>query len=163
MVDELHFYLLNGKLENTFEEYSISPYTYTIYKFNHGNQKFAKIHGTWTGILGGNLFNGFYQSSITNLGVFNSKLGLQIKRIITQSFYFTSSEGALIFVGLTNLNIEANSINGTIQFLKSQQRNNCRLEWDIEVELLYHNYYVISKKFNSENHCIKIIFLYIRY
>lgn len=136
MVDELHFYLLNGKLENTFEEYSISPYTYTIYKFNHGNQKFAKIHGTWTGILGGNLFNGFYQSSITNLGVFNSKLGLQIKRIITQSFYFTSSEGALIFVGLTNLNIEANSINGTIQFLKSQQRNNCRLEWDIEVELL---------------------------
>lgn len=136
MVDELHFYLLNGKLENTFEEYSISPYTYTIYKFNHGNQKFAKIHGTWTGFLGGNPFNGFYQSSITNLGVLNSKLGLQIKRIITQSFYFTSSEGALIFVGLTDLNIEANSINGTIQFLKSQQRNNCRLEWDIEVELL---------------------------
>lgn len=127
---------LNGKLENTFEEYSISPYTYTIYKFNHGNQKFAKIHGTWAGFLGGNPFNGFYQSSITNLGVLNSKLGLQIKRIITQSFYFTSSEGALIFVGLTDLNIEANSINGTIQFLKSQQRNNCRLEWDIEVELL---------------------------
>lgn len=127
---------VNGKLENTFEEYSISPYTYTIYKFNHGNQKFAKIHGTWTGFLGGNPFNGFYQSSITNLGVLNSELGLQIKRIITQSFYFTSSEGALIFVGLTDLNIEANSINGTIQFLKSQQRNNCRLEWDIEVELL---------------------------
>lgn len=136
MVDELHFYLLNGKLKNTFEEYSISPYTYTIYKFNHGNNKFAKIHGTWTGSLGGNLLNGFYQSSITNLAVLNLELGLQIKRMITQSFYFTSSEGALIFVGLTDLNIEANSINGTIQFLKSQQRNNCRLEWDIEVELL---------------------------
>lgn len=127
---------LNGKLENTFEEYSISPYTYTIYKFNHGNQKFAKIHGTWTGSLGGSLFNGFYQSSITNLAVLNLELGLQIKRMITQSFYFTSSGGALIVVGLTSLNIGANSINGTIQFLKSQQSNNCRLEWDIEVELL---------------------------
>lgn len=127
---------LNGKLENTFEEYSISPYTYTIYKFNHGNQKFAKIHGTWTGSLGGSLLNGFYQSSITNLCVLNSELGLQIKRMIAQSFYFTGSGGALIFVGLTSLSIGANSINGTIQFLKSQQSNTCRLEWDIEVELL---------------------------
>lgn len=127
---------LNGKLENTFEEYSISPYTYTIYKFNHGNQKFAKIHGTWTGSLGGNLLNGFYYSSLTNLAVLNLELGLQIKRMIAQSFYFTSSGGALIFVGLTSLSIGANSINGTIQFLKSQQTNNCRLEWDIEVELL---------------------------
>ena len=90
----------------------------------------------WTGSLGGSLLNGFYQSSITNLGVINSGLGLQIKRIIAQSFYFTRSEGALIFVGLTGLDIKANSINGTIQFLKSQQTNNCRLEWDIEVELL---------------------------
>ena len=130
------FIQINRKLENTFEEYSISPYAYTIYKFNHGNQKFAKIHGTWTGSLGGSLFNGFYQSSITNLAVLNLELGLQIKRMITQSFYFTSSGGALIVVGLTSLNIGANSINGTIQFLKSQQSNTCRLEWDIEVELL---------------------------
>lgn len=56
--------------------------------------------------------------------------------MIAQSFYFTGSDGALISVGLTSLSIGANSINGTIQFLKSQQSNTCRLEWDIEVELL---------------------------
>ena len=110
-------------------------YTYNVEKYTFGNQKRAIVHGTWTGELTGNLFSGFYQGSIQNLYLVHSVLGLSILRVIGYNFRFTYANGALILPGMVTITKRGSEVSANVQFAKSQPKNTCKLEWDMEVEL----------------------------
>ena len=110
-------------------------YTYSVEKYTFGNQKRAIVHGTWTGELNGNLFSGFYQGTIQNLYPVHSILGLSILRVIGYNFRFTYANGALILPGMVTITKRGHEVSANVQFAKSQAKNTCKLEWDMEVEL----------------------------
>ena len=114
---------------------TVEGYTYNVEKYTFGNQKRAIVHGTWTGEINGLTFAGFYQGTITNMIPIHSILGLAIKRVIGYNFRFTYASGALLLIGLVTITKRDDSVIANVQFAKSQAKNTCKLEWDMEVEL----------------------------
>lgn len=110
-------------------------YTYSVEKYTFGNQKRAIVHGTWTGELDGLTFAGFYQGTIQNLLPIHTILGLSIKRVVEYNFRCSSGGGSLMILGTATITKRGDSVGANVQFAKSQAKNTCKLEWDMEVEL----------------------------
>ena len=100
-----------------------------------GNQKRAIVHGTWIGELNGITFSGFYQGTIQNLLPIHQILGLSIKRVVGYNFRCSSGGGSLMILGTATIIKRVNEVSANVQFTKSQAKNTCTLEWDMEVEL----------------------------
>lgn len=110
-------------------------YTFNVEKYTFGNQKRAIVHGTWIGELNGLVFSGFYQGTIQNLLPIHQILGLSIKRVVGYNFRCSSGDGSLMILGTATITKKGDSVSANVQFAKSQAKNTCKLEWDMEVEL----------------------------
>lgn len=110
-------------------------YTFNVEKYTFGNQKRAIVHGTWIGDLTGSTFSGFYQGTIQNLFPVHPILGLSIKRVVGYNFRCSSGGGSLMILGTATITKREDSVTVNVQFAKSQAKNTCTLEWDMEVEL----------------------------
>lgn len=110
-------------------------YTFDVEKYTFGNQKRAIVHGTWIGELNGITFSGFYQGTIQNLLPIHPILGLSIKRVVGYNFRCSSGGGSLMILGTATITKRGDSVSANVQFAKSQVKNTCTLEWDMEVEL----------------------------
>ena len=110
-------------------------YTFDVERYTFGNQKRAIVHGTWTGELNGLTFAGFYQGTIQNLLPIHPILGLLIKRVVGYNFRCSSGGGSLMILGTATITKRGDSVSANVQFVKSQAKNTCTLEWDMEVEL----------------------------
>lgn len=110
-------------------------YTYNVEKYTFGNQKRAIVHGTWTGEINGLTFAGFYQGTIQNLLPIHTILGLSIKRVVEYNFRCSSGGGSLMILGTATITKMGDFVGANVQFAKSQAKNTCTLEWDMEVEL----------------------------
>lgn len=110
-------------------------YTFNVEKYTFGEQKRAIVHGTWIGELKGITFSGFYQGTIQNLLPIHPILGLSIKRVLGYNFRCSSGGGSLMILGTATIIKRVNEVSANVQFAKSQAKNTCTLEWDMEVEL----------------------------
>ena len=128
-------YLLNGKMLTEEFTKTENGYTYNVEKYTFGNQKRAIVHGTWTGEINGLTFAGFYQGTIQNLLPIHTILGLSIKRVVEYNFRCSSGGGSLMILGTATIIKRVNEVSANVQFAKSQAKNTCTLEWDMEVEL----------------------------
>lgn len=114
---------------------TVNEYTYNVEEYTFGNQKRAIVHGTWTGEITGLTFAGFYQGTIQNLLPIHTILGLSIKRVVEYNFRCSSGGGSLMILGTATITKRGDSVGANVQFAKSQVKNTCTLEWDMEVEL----------------------------
>jgi len=130
MLTELNSKMLTEEFTKT-----ANGYTYNVEKYTFGNQKRAIVHGTWTGEINGLTFAGFYQGTIQNLLPIHTILGLSIKRVVEYNFRCSSGGGSLMILGTATITKMGDSVGANVQFAKSQAKNTCTLEWDMEVEL----------------------------
>lgn len=126
---------LNSKMLTEEFTKTANGYTYNVEKYTFGNQKRAIVHGTWTGEINGLTFAGFYQGTIQNLLPIHTILGLSIKRVVEYNFRCSSGGGSLMILGTATITKRGDSVGANVQFAKSQAKNTCTLEWDMEVEL----------------------------
>lgn len=126
---------INSKMLTEEFTKTANGYTYNVEKYTFGNQKRAIVHGTWTGEINGLTFAGFYQGTIQNLLPIHTILGLSIKRVVEYNFRCSSGGGSLMILGTATITKRGDSVGANVQFAKSQAKNTCKLEWDMEVEL----------------------------
>ena len=126
---------VNGKMLTEETTRTEAGYTFNVEKYTFGEQKRAIVHGTWIGELNGITFSGFYQGTIQNLLPIHPILGLSIKRVLGYNFRCSSGGGSLMILGTATIIKRVNEVSANVQFAKSQAKNTCTLEWDMEVEL----------------------------
>lgn len=126
---------LNSKMLTEETTGTAAGYTFNVEKYTFGNQKRAIVHGTWIGELNGITFSGFYQGTIQNLLPIHPILGLSIKRVLGYNFRCSNGGGSLMILGTATITKGGDYVGANVQFAKSQAKNTCTLEWDMEVEL----------------------------
>ena len=106
-------------------------------KYKVGNQSRATVHGrcriSLKPLSYGSLF---FQSTISNLLLIDSSLGLKIKRVLDVNLNCIDGGSSLFFIGSIYHFISQQFVVGAnVQYLSSQNNITVILEWSVEVEL----------------------------
>lgn len=138
MVDELHFYLLNGNCIKVVDSKSITTngynYEYSILSF--GDKRYAKLFGNYTiKNVNGTSFPPFVYNTITNLGLFPVNITTKIKKVLDFSLNCFNPGSGFFLIGGIKKYIATTNAYADVQFLMTNPPQNIGLEWMMVCEI----------------------------
>ena len=138
MVDELHFYLLNGNCIKVVDSKSITTngynYEYSILSF--GDKRYVKLFGNYTiKNVTGTSFPPFVYNTITNLGLFPVNITTKIKKVLDFSLNCFNPGSGLFLIGGIKKHIATANAYADVQFLMTNPPQNIGLEWMMVCEI----------------------------
>lgn len=138
MVDELHFYLLNGNCIKVVDSKSITTngynYEYSILSF--GDKRYVKLFGNYTiKNVNGTSFPPFVYNTITNLGLFPVNITTKIKKVLDFSLNCFNPGSGLFLIGGIKKHIATTNAYADVQFLMTNPPQNIGLEWMMVCEI----------------------------
>lgn len=138
MVDELHFYLLNGNCIKVVDskKTTTNGYNYEYSVLSFGDKRYVKLFGNYTiKNVDGTSLPPFTFNTITNLGLFPVNITTKIKKVLDFSLNCFNPGSGLFLIGGIKKHIATTNAYADVQFLMTNPPQTIGLEWMMVCEI----------------------------